>query len=180
MRSSGIYPVFAFATYMQLFSVATGRWIRELLLPYIYIVPETAFIKLLHCLRESLLRLAIEAFILFIPIAFLLKLSFVETVICVFARISFGLLFTGGNIFVERFFSGVVIKTVAVIIYFFVMILLIAPGVILAFILTIFGVDVLPETIQVFITLTICNLTLSLFIIYLCRNMLEYAELNHR
>ncbi len=52
MRESGILPVFAFAVYLQLFTAGQSRINRELYKPFIYLVPESSFSKLLHCLRE--------------------------------------------------------------------------------------------------------------------------------
>lgn len=178
MRNVGIISVFAFASYMQVFSVALGRWVRELMLPYIYMVPEPAFVKLIHCLRESLLRIAADAVMLFIPIAFILKLSPAETVFCIFARISFGLLYTSGNIMVQRFFSGLTIKLLALLLYFLTMVLLILPGVGITILLTVMNVQILSPNVQIFLVLTLCNVLVSLVVTFLCRNMLEYSELN--
>ena len=150
MRNEGIIPVFAFATYMQIFSVALGRWIRELMLPYIYMVPEPAFTKLIHCLRESFLRIAADAVVLFIPIAFILKLSPAETGACILARISFGLLFTSGNIVVQRFFSGLTLKLLSLLFYFITMIVLILPGVGIAFLITFMNVKYFRQTSKYF------------------------------
>jgi hypothetical protein len=179
MRNEGIIPVFAFATYMQIFSVALGRWIRELMLPYIYMVPEPAFTKLIHCLRESFLRIAADAVVLFIPIAFILKLSPAETGACILARISFGLLFTSGNIVVQRFFSGLTLKLLSLLFYFITMIVLILPGVGIAFLITFMNVKIFSPNIQIFLALTLCNILVSFAATFLCRNMLEYSELNY-
>lgn len=180
MRNNGIIPIFCFAIYMQIFSVSLGRWIRELLLPFVYLVPEPAFKKLMHCLRESLTRISIEALTLFIPISLLLKMDAAETATCILARISFGLLFTAGNILVERLFSGMTVKILVMIIYFVVMVILVIPGVAAAITVTLAEVSLLPQNVLIFSTLTVCNVLVSLIVTFLCRNMLEYAELNYR
>jgi type IV secretory pathway TrbD component len=179
MRSAGIIPAFIFATYMQIFSVALGRWIRELMLPYIYMVPEPSFIKLLHCLRESLLRIVADAVVLFIPIAFMLKLSPAETMVCIGARISYGLLFTSGNIVVQRFFSGLTLKLLSLFFYFVTMVLLILPGIGVVALLMFLNIQILPANLQIFSALILCNLLMSLAAVFLCRNMLEYSEVNY-
>ena len=38
MKDTGLVGIFAFATYMQLFTVALGRFNRELIKPYIYLI----------------------------------------------------------------------------------------------------------------------------------------------
>ncbi|NLY71873.1 MAG: hypothetical protein GX076_09400 [Clostridiales bacterium] len=179
MKNVGIVAVFSFATYMQVFSVALGRWIRELILPYIYLVPEPAFIKLLHCLRESIRRLVVEAIILFVIIGLILDLSPAEIIFAIFARISFGLLFNAGNILIERFFSGITIKVVTVFIYIIIMIVISIPAVAAAMLVNSL-VDLLSPTVQNFMVIGICNFIVSFVVIFICRNMLEYAELNLR
>ncbi len=180
VRDLGIVPIFAFACYMQIFSVALGRWIRELLLPYVYLLPEPPFIKLVHCLRESLLRILADALVLFLPIALLLHLSPMETGACILARISYGLLFTAGNIVVQRFFSGLTIKLLSLLLYFIVMVLLVLPGVGVAAILTMSGLQLLPGNLQIFLVLSLFNLLLTFVATFISRNMLEYSELNFR
>ncbi|NLP30754.1 MAG: hypothetical protein GX363_06455 [Clostridiales bacterium] len=179
MKNVGIVAAFSFATYMQVFSVALGRWIRELVLPYIYLVPEPAFIKLLHCLRESLMKLVVEAIILFAIIGLILDLSIIEIIFVVFARISFGLLFNAGNILVERFFSGITLKIITVFIYIIIMIVISIPAITAATLINTL-VDLFPPIVQSFMAIGICNFIVSLLVIFLCRNMLEFAELNNR
>lgn len=67
MRDGGLVSVFAFATYMQIFSVSMGRWLRELTLPYVYLVPAGAFQKLLAICRETFLKICVEAVLVFLP-----------------------------------------------------------------------------------------------------------------
>ena len=64
MRDAGLVGIFAFATYMQLFSVALGRFNRELIKPYIYLIPEPPLKKLLYAIKESLLSDTWEAIFL--------------------------------------------------------------------------------------------------------------------
>ena len=68
MRESGILPVFAFAVYLQLFTAGQSRINRELYKPFIYLVPESSFSKLLHCLRELVPSALAEAIVVFVPV----------------------------------------------------------------------------------------------------------------
>jgi len=179
LRNEGIAPVFAFSSYMQIFSVALGRLTRELTKPYIYLIPEPPFKKLLHAMREMLPSSLLEALIIFIPVAFILKLSLLDTVLCIVARLSFALLFTSGNILMERIWSGAS-KTLAIFLFFVVMMLLAAPGVALAVVLSATGHVFVSGNVTILTSLAVCNIPIGLLIIYLCRNMLQYAELNYR
>ncbi|HHU22745.1 MAG TPA: hypothetical protein GXZ52_04915 [Clostridiales bacterium] len=179
LRNEGIAPVFVFATYMQIFSVALGRLNRELTKPYIYLIPEPPFSKLLQAIREMLPSSLLEAVIIFIPVAFIIKLSPVVTGLCIIARLSFSLLFTGGNILLERIWSGAS-KALVILMYFVVMVLLAAPGIALAVVLSVTGSIFVSEDVTILASLIICNIPVSLLVIYLCRNMLQYAELNYK
>lgn len=178
MRSSGIAPVFVFSTYMQIFSVAMGRLNKELSKPYVYLVPEPPFKKLLQCLREMLPSAAVEAVVIFVPVALIVKLGPVDTLLCIAARISFTMLFTAGNILVERWMSGLG-KAFTTLLYMVTMLLLSAPGAALAIVLSP-GFGVIGENAAILLSLIVCNIPVALLVFYLCRNMLQYAELNNR
>lgn len=180
MRNVGIESVFIFATYMQMFSTSLGRLTKELYKPYIYLVPEPAFKKLLYALKESLSSSIAEAVVIFVPVAFLLHVPAVETVFCILARLSFAFLFTAVNILSQRVFGSVISKALGMLFYLICLVILAAPGVVLAVLLTVSGAVIVSENITVFLSLIICNLPISLLVLYLCRNMLEYAELNYQ
>jgi hypothetical protein len=179
MRNEGIGPIFAFASYIQIFSMALGRLTRELNKPYIYLIPEPPFKKLLQAIREMLPSSLLEALIIFIPVAFILKLGLLDTVLCIVARLSFALLFTGGNILMERIWSGAS-KTLAIFLYFLLMMLLAVPGVALAVVLSTTGHVFVSVNVTILVSLAACNIPIGLLVIYLCRNMLQYVELNYR
>src|SRR5699024_6765907 len=61
MRDEGVVPVLAFAVYMQMFSSSMRRLPREMMKPYVYLVPEPPFKKLLWCIRESVGSFALMA-----------------------------------------------------------------------------------------------------------------------
>jgi hypothetical protein len=173
MRS--IYAVFAMATYMQIFTVMLGRFNRELTKPYIYLVPEPPLKRLLWSLAELLPSSFVEALVIFVPVGLILDLGFFDILLCVLARLSFAFLFTAGNIVVERLWGGVTSRMLVVLLYFAAASLLAAPGIVLAVWLT----GVLGESVAVLLlALTAANIPASLLALFLCRNMLEYAELN--
>ncbi|CCX37226.1 putative uncharacterized protein [Clostridium sp. CAG:1013] len=178
MREEGIVPVFAFATYMQLFSVALGRFNRELIKPYIYLIPEPPLKKLLYALKESLLTDAMEALVLFVIVGLVMGASPVEIIFCVLARISFALLFTAGNVLVERVFGMVSSKALIFLFYFLALLLMAVPGIVLAVVLSV----VVPVfTVAVALAgMTAVNVVIGVLVLWLCRNLLQYAELNNK
>lgn len=178
MREEGLLPAFLFATYMQVFGTMTGRWVRELLLPYIYLIPETPFRKLWYCLRQGFEKLLLESALLWIPLGLLLRLSPVAIALCVLARFSFGLLFTVANLLVERLWGSVLIKWLILTLYFLCVMVLLAPGVATGIVLTSMGWIFLSVEGTFLLSMIVWNLALGMLVLYACRNVLERAELN--
>ncbi len=176
IREQGMVAAFSFATYMQLFTVATGRWVKELARPYIYMIPETSFHKLIHCLRESMLGFVLEAVLLMVPMGLILKMQPLDIAIAVVARISFSILFVAGNLLLEKLFAGMKLKVLLIMLYFLTMILLIAPGVALGIVLYSNGILFLSEAFTVLSVITVMNLMISPLILYLCKNVLNNPE----
>ncbi len=181
MKRLGIGSVFAFATYMQIFSVALGRINKELQKPYVYLVPEPPFAKLVHCLRESLTKFILEAVLIFLPVSLLMQLHPFTALLCILARISFAALFTAGNLLVERIWGGGGSKALVIVLYVFVMILLSLPGIVLGLLFTLVFSLPFPGPIDAFLlSMTMCNIPVCLLALYIVRNILQYAELNNR
>ena len=170
-----IYAAFAMATYMQIFTVLLGRLNRELTKPFIYLVPEPPLKRLLWALAELLPSSFIDALVVFVPLGLILHLGFSEILLCILARLSFAFLYTAGNIVVERLWGGVTSRMLVVFLYFAVVAVLAAPGIVMAVVL----IGLLGESVTVLmLSLTAANIPVSLLALFLCRNMLEYAELN--
>lgn len=180
MQDSGVMPVFVMATYLQIFSVALGRFNKELLKPYIYLLPEPPLSKMLHALRESLPSAVLEAILIFVPVYFIVGMNVPEMLFCILARISFTMLFIAGNVIVTRIWSGNSSKAIVMMLYIFVMLLLAAPGVVLAIVAGAAGLVLISGMSTAFLIMTVCNVLASLLGFFLCRNMLQYAELNYQ
>jgi hypothetical protein len=177
MKKAGLPAGFITATIMQIFTVALGRFNKELTKPFIYLIPEPPLKKMLFALAESAPSSLTEAIIIFVPVAFILGLTPAVAVLCIVARLSFEMLFLAGNMAVERLWGGNSSKALVMFLYFFVMILMAAPGIVLAVVLTTLNAFANADA-AVLISLTVVNVPISLLVFYLCRNMLQFAELN--
>lgn len=187
LGSDAIIATFTMATYMQIFSVSLGRFNRELMKPYIYLLPEPPMRKMLNALRESLPTAVLEAVIVFVPVYLILGMNVPEMLCCILARISFTFLFLVANVIVMRIWRGSSAKTVTMLLYIFVFLLLAAPGVVCAVIAASVGAAVFPllltEALGLslpFLVMTVSNVLFGLLGFFLCRNMLQYAELNYQ
>lgn len=183
MKEIGIIAVFAFSVYMQIFSVSLGRFVKELTRPYIYLIPESPVKKMIYAIMEALPKFVLNATLIFIPVSFIIDLSPSDTIFAILAHISFSILFTSGNIVVERLWSGGSSKGLALLFYFVVIIVLVLPGLALSILMAIFGsgIPILSAVSQnslTMLSLIVCNIPVALLAFFLCRNMLQYAELN--
>jgi len=178
MREVGIIPVLAFATYMQIFSIALGRMTKELSKPFIYLVPEPAFKKLLYSMKESFSGYVVDALIVFIPVGFITGSSVEVIAACVVARISYSIIMTAGNLIIERIFGHGTSKVFTMLFFMLCIIVLALPGAILAIVAAVIGQGIFATVSGILLILTICNVLVSLLAFFLCRNLLEYPELN--
>ena len=172
-NQGGVIAVFAMATYMQIFTVMMGRMNRELLKPYVYLVPEPAIKRMLWCLAELLPSALTESVVLMVPVGLILGLGPVDITLSIVARLSYALLFTAANVVEERIWGGVTSRMLLTFLYFVIALILAVPGIVLTII---FGTG---TTAMAFAMLVAGNLPAALLALFLCRNMLEYAELNY-
>ncbi len=179
-RGEGLLPVFFISVYMQLFSSALGRWVRELTLPYVYMIPVSPFVKLVNVCKENVYKICVEALLLFIPVGIITQASIPDILACMVARVGFGLLFMAGNILTERILGSLSSKVLILSFYFLIMLLLCAPGLILGFVL---NFVLFADTLSLPFILLVgfgWNLIASALVTFFCRDILNYAELNNR
>lgn len=172
-----VIPTLAFSTYMQMFTIGTGRWGRELLKHYVYLVPESSFKKLLGICAQTLLNSLLEAALMFAAVGLLLKLPIAVIILCVFMRSAYAFLFMSCDTLTERVFGGALPKMVELLLYMLFFIVLSAPGIIGGVVVG--GFFAYSETIAVIVGLSVVvawNVLIGLLVMFLCRNMLDYAE----
>lgn len=176
-----IIAIFIFSVYMQFFSAHTGRWVRELTLPYVYMVPQSPFKKLFYVCLEGIEKIIIEAVLLFAIIGVVVQLPVIEVIVCIFARIGFGLLFIAGNFLTERLLGSTGNKFIILGFYFLALLIIIAPGLaiggVVGFFLANTGISVFAVVLGIS---TVWNILMAGLIAFLCRNVLDCAEINNQ
>lgn len=169
--------VFVFNIYLSAFVVVTGRWAKELLLPYVYLIPEKPFIKLINMLKEQFPTLIAESVITFLPIYFILDISIGEIIGLILGKISFGFIFIAVNLILQRFFGNGGNKVLVMFLYLLIIVLTCVPSAVTYFMLSEF--ICVSEWISL-IAMAAVNAIVSMLIIYCCRNVLETAEYNNK
>lgn len=86
---------FILSLYSLLIGVSAGRWMKEITMPYIYLIPEKPFSKLLHTVKEQIPSIVFESTVLLVILYFVLSLDIIQTASMLVSRISFGVLFIG-------------------------------------------------------------------------------------
>lgn len=162
-----------FGAYIQIFSIGTSRWARELLHPYIYMIPDDPFKKMLCCIAESLTPMLTESVIFGIAAAVILGANPIYVLPLMLIRFSFFALYTGFNLALERFLGFVQSKTIKLTIYIFGGMIIMVPSLLII----IFTGIVLPPA-AAFAIGGAVNIGIALLFILISKDMLEHAEVN--
>ncbi|MCM1363748.1 MAG: putative ABC exporter domain-containing protein [Faecalibacterium sp.] len=168
---------FVFNIYMSLFVVGTGRWAKELILPYVYLIPEPPFKKLINMLKEQIPSMIAESVVTFVPLYFLTDCTIGDIVGMVVAKISFSFLFIGVNLILQRFFGNGGNKVLIMFLYVFMAMLACVPSI------AVYAVMAMTEYLLPSVTMLIMaavNALISIIIIFCCRNILQTAEYNNK
>ncbi len=177
MFSGENVALFAINVYTMSMTVCIGRWAKEFTYPYIYLIPESNFRKLLYLLKADIPLLALESLICFIPLVMLGSCGVIEGAAMTVARFTFGLLYIGVNLILQRFTGDSDKKVFSVMIYFLLAMIFSLPAVAVG---VITGMA-FPFNGEIsYISMAILNSAVSILLIFLCRNVLEYAECNNR
>lgn len=162
--------VFALSIYMMTMSVATGRWAKELSYPYIFLIPESSFKKLLYTLKSDIPAIIAESILCIVPMYFICYLTFTDILGMVLARISFGFLIISVNLFVQKLFGVSDKKKLIVFIYFILVMIFSVPGIVTAFAVAL----ATPFYIGfAFMAMTAVNTAVALTLAFFARKLLE-------
>ena len=164
------------SVYILFFLNAAGDWTRELMKPYIYLVPEPPFKKLIWSSMTSIIKPAIDGIIVFPITCIAVRANLLTAFLCILLYASFGFLFTAGNVLSQRIFGSMSNRGVTMFLYIFMSILIIAPGVAVSAVLY-FLQPWLPGII-IGLPTAAWNVIVSVLIFYACRNLLSfYADI---
>ncbi len=158
---------------------AAGDWSRELQKPYIYLAPEPPFAKLFWASLTTILKPAVDGLLFFAAACAVLGAAPSTGAACALLYASFGFLFTAGNILSQRLFGGMANRGIMAVLYMFLLLVLIAPGIGFAFAVYSFQFAAAFSVRMLLCGLTASgwNAAVSLVIFFACRNLLSSAEM---
>ncbi|MBR3817294.1 MAG: putative ABC exporter domain-containing protein [Clostridia bacterium] len=169
--------IFVTSVYTLTITVAAGRWAKELAYPYIYLIPEKPFKKLVYLIREQIPSVIIESIICFIPVHFILKTDILLTLSMMAARAAFGLIFIGANLVFQRLFSSASKTVLTITLYMLFTAAFSMPAIICGVLVSFFA----PFNPELSLLATVpVNAVVSAVILFAVRNVLQYSEYNNR
>lgn len=174
-QESGLITFLGFSAYSQMFGVVNGKWNKELEKPYIYLIPDKSYKKLFNCIRISLYSYVIDSCIASVAAMMLLKLTAAQTILLIITRLSFYLLFIAASFITQRIFGRVNVKSITMMVYAFISIILVLPGIITA--ASVFYV-IESFDLLFFGALIVSNLVVSAICLALCANVFKYPKGN--
>jgi hypothetical protein len=168
----------AIGAYVQMFAVMLGRINLELSKPFVYLVPEPPFRKLLHCLRESLKTYALDAVIVGAGVMLILRVDLVTCILFACVRLSFSLVYVGANCLLRRIWGDASNGIAAMALYGAIVLVMLVPALTLALVI---GLGILKSVVFLPIGQTIlffiaaCNVLCAAIAVYLAKDMLPSA-----
>ena len=171
----------AIDVYVLFLTNAAGDWTRELSKPYLYLVPEEPFRKLLWASMSTALKPVLEGVLFFTVLTAALQAEPLAGLTAFLGYASFGLLFLAGNILSQRVFGSLTNRGVVMFLYLFMLLVLMSPGVAGSIVLFFAMPQTIAEGARLLLAGLVAvawNILVSLGIIYACRNLLATAEAN--
>lgn len=163
------------SVYGMLMFSTNGTWTKELNLPYVYLMPQNAFIKLFYIIKRQFGTIIKESLVMFLPLFFIYRIGFTEFVTAVPLRMTFGFLFVAMSLFIKRFF-GITKSTPATsLIYILISLVLCTPTLAAGLVLyNIYGYTFFSAVFAV----AKLNIALTAVLIFASRNILKHVDYN--
>ena len=159
--------------YVLFFLNAAGEWGREIMKPYLYMVPASPLKKLIWASLTSIIKPAVDGVVIFVAGGILVKASPLTVVVSVLMFFSFGCLFTSSNILSQRLLGQMANKGLIMVLYILIVLLLTLPGLAAGLVLY-FGFHT-PGAVMG-IPVAVWNIGLSFGIYAICQNTLHNME----
>jgi len=168
------YIVLAVAIYFQYFLTIMGKLKVELLKPYIYLIPEKSFKKVIAASATSLLKPCVDGFIIFLPYAVISGISIMTGVIYAIAYAASGAVFVSMTVLYQRVLGGQPNRIAQAFIGVGLLFAVMSPSIGVSVVAAIF----LPETLQFLSMLpyAVFCLMFAALLFITCGNLIDKAE----
>jgi hypothetical protein len=168
--------VLGFTIYLMFIFTFTSKWQQELTKPYIYLIPDTAFRKVIYSTVIDNIKNLVDGSILFVITGIIFKSSLMSIVFNILAYVSIGALFVYGGILARRIVGNTNSIVLSAFLRMGLLLIVVAPGLIIFAVLSTISSNVFGEYIS-YLVLIGYNLIASSLIIILARGIFENIEL---
>lgn len=169
--------ILGFSAYLLMIFSFAGKWQKELSTPYVYLIPDSAFKKVIYSTAMDNIKNLVDGCFIFIPIGFLFKSNPITILLSILGYVSIGCLFVYGGLLIQRMTGSSNNMVFVSILKMLLLILIIAPGVILMTVFSLKYPSSLGQYASYLIFITY-NLFFSSIIILLSKGIFENIELN--
>jgi len=132
---SSIFFTLFFSAYTLFFFVVQGKWPMELEKPYIFLIPESNWMKLLYTTLTENLKNLFDGTLLFIVSYFIYDTSIPVILLCILSYTLYGAVYIYGDIISRRLFGSVHSRVMMVFIKLFTSFFVVLPGIIIMLII---------------------------------------------
>ena len=161
------------AVYFLLFINAAGEWGKEIMKPYLYLVPEPPLRKLIWASMTSLLKPLVDGAVIFVATGLFLQAKVTTMAVCALIYASFGVIFTASNLLSQRVLGTMANKGLMLVLYMLLLLLIVAPGVAIGVALYL---TLHIPAVAMGVPVILWNLAVGLGIYVLCKNTLHDME----
>ena len=167
--------VYTMIVFSMVINTTSDNWNAEFKKPYIYLIPDSPFKKLMYVVMPSIIKNAAIGSIIVTAAALLFGAGVYETVFCILLFLAYTLLFTSASVFTYRIMGHM---TNALLLVFMRVLFVMAaaiPGGVIAIVLNV--VSGIEDGVLLMIPVILVNLACSLIFIFLSRRLLVRSEL---
>lgn len=168
MGAVDLWPVLLFSAYMLVFLSMTNSVPRELTQHYLFIAPARPVAKLAAICAPQLIKHMADTAVFLVASALLLHPPLADLMGAGLFYLSLGAIFAAGMLLIERLLGKLKNKTLIVMLYFIILILLVAPGGVAGMLLGGFTSPLIGSALG-----ALWNVLASLLILYCCRGLLS-------
>lgn len=167
--------VYSMIVFSMIVNTTTDNWNAEFKKPYIFLIPESPFKKLLYAVLPSIIKNVLTESIIVLAAALIFRAGIQEIVLCLILLAAYTLLFTSAGVFTYRIMG----KTTNVILLMVMRLLFIMaaaiPGGVLVIVLNVAaGIE---STVLLMVPMILVNLLVALLFIFLSRKLLLQSEI---
>ena len=167
-----------FSIYMLFFFSFQGKWSQELSKPYIFLIPYSSASKLFFATFADTLKNTVDGVVLFTVAGIISKGDPIIIILSILSYVSFGTIFTYGDVLSRKLFGGVHSKNLEVFVKMGITFLIILPGLITSIIIISVAKDNMVMKYFSYLILIVYNILASGLILFLSKGIFETLEMN--